>query len=349
MPRVAQLPTRRHSRVGVQQHAALVQPKHFLIRYISPVPRPPSIATPAFTPLSSAQRRLPASRTVLPYLPPDGDYVRLPVGPGALHAMRYGHGGPAVLLLHGFTTSAPLWVRVAPILLSRGCQVIVPDLLGFGESDRPIGGPYTVSSQARYLDRALALLRVSQVVAVGQDLGCVVLMRLAALRPERISALILASPTPADAAGGPEIDAVRGQTGPALLEISSRPLGVVDLLGPVLRSAVSDPGSMPDKLVARYSAPYTGSQGARHLLDLARAVGEEEDVVPVDPSELSILRVTGEDDPMVAPASASMIRLPGSRRLLPMERPEPLAALIMERVEATTDSLVSLELRGDLD
>lgn len=313
------------------------------------MPRPPYIATPGFSSNTAVQRRLPASRAVLPYLSPDGDYVRLPVGPGALHAMRYGHGGPAVLLLHGFTTSAPLWQRVAPILLSRGCQVIVPDMLGFGESDRPIGGPYTVSAQARYLDRALALLRVSRVVAVGQDLGCVVLKRLAALRPERISALILASPTPSDIAVGPEIDAVRGQTGPALLEISSRPLGVVDLLGPVLRAAVSDSSSMPGTLVARFSAPYTGSQGARHLLDLARAVGEEEDLVPLTRSELSTLRVTGEDDPMVAPPSASMIRLPGAKRLLPVERAEPLAALIMERVEATNESSVSLEVRGGLD
>ena len=254
-----------------------------------------------------------------------------------------------MLLVHGFTTSTPLWYRVAPILLARGCQVIVPDLLGFGESDRPVGGPYTVAAQARYLERALALLRISQVVAVGQDLGCVVLRQLAQQRPERISALILASPTPLDAAGGPEIDAVRGQTGPALLEISSRPLGVVDLLGPVLRSAVSDSASMPDKLVARFSAPYTGSQGARHLLDLARAVGEDEDTATGGRSEMSTLRVTGEDDPMVAASSASMIRLPGAMRLLPLERPEPLAALIMERVAATTESPVSLEVRGELD
>lgn len=317
--------------------------------YIVPVPpRPPVIATPPFSPVIPAQRRLPASRSVLPYVPPDADYVRLPVGPGALHALRYGHGGPAVLLVHGFTTSAPLWRRVAPTLLANGCQVIVPDLLGFGESDRPVGGPFTVSAQARYLDRALALLRVSQVFAVGQDLGCVVLRRLQMMRPERIRAMVLCSPTPADVAGGPEIDAVREQTGPALLEISSRPLGVVDLLGPVLRGAVTERESMPDALVARFSAPYTGSQGARHLLDLARAVGEEEDAAPLAASDIGTLRVTGEDDPMVAPPSASMIRLPGAMRLLPVERPGPLAALIMERVERT-DSPVSLEERGDRD
>jgi pimeloyl-ACP methyl ester carboxylesterase len=307
------------------------------------VSRPPIIATPILSQGTSAHRRLPLTRSVLPYVPPDGDYVRLPVGPGALHALRYGHGGPAVLLVHGFTTSAPVWQRVAPTLLANGCQVIVPDLLGFGESDRPIGGPYTVSAQARYLDRALALLRISRVIAVGQDLGCVVLRRLAQIRPERIAGMVLCSPTPADLAGGPEIEAVRGQTGPALLEISSRPLGVVDLLGPVLRGAVTEAESMPDKLVARFSAPYTGSQGARHLLDLARAVAEEEDAIPLPASDFTLLRVTGEDDPMVAPSSAPVIRLPGAMRLLPVERPGPLAALIMERVESTYNSPVSLE------
>lgn len=288
-------------------------------------------------------------RSVLSVAPPDADYVRLPVGPGALHAMRYGHGGPAVLLVHGFTTSAPLWHRVAPILLANGCQVIVPDLLGFGESDRPVGGPYTVSAQARYLDRALALLRISRVVAVGQDLGCVVLRRLAAIRPERIDAMLLCSPTPSDDAEGPEIDAVRSQTGPALLEISSRPLGVVDLLGPVLRAAVAEPESMPDRLIARFSAPYTGSQGARHLLDLARAVAEEEDAPAMSSSDSGVLRVTGANDPMSVPASVSMIRLPDALRLLPVERPAPLAALIMERVHATREAPVSLEVRGDSD
>lgn len=274
--------------------------------------------------------------------------MRLPVGPGALHALRYGHGGPSILLVHGFSTSAPLWQRLAPMLLAGGCQVIVPDLLGFGESDRPVGGPYTVSAQARYLDRALALLRVHSVVAVGQDLGCVVVRRLTAIRPERVSASILCSPTPNDKAGGPEIDAVRGQTGPALLEISSRPLGVVDLLGPALRAGVLDAASMPDRLVARFSAPYTGSQGARHLLDLARAVGEEEEESVGRVSESRTLRVFGENDPMVAPATGAVIRLPGAMRLLAMEQPEALAALILERAQAVRSSTDALEDRPEM-
>jgi pimeloyl-ACP methyl ester carboxylesterase len=311
--------------------------------------RPPVILTPAFTQVSPVQRRLPATRSVLPYVAPDADYVRLPVGPGALHALRYGHGGPAVLLVHGFTTSAPLWHHVAALLVAEGCQVIVPDLLGFGESDRPVGGPYTVSAQARYLDRALALLRISRVVAVGQDLGGVVSSRLAEVRPERVSAVLLCSPASGDSLDGPEIEAVRGQTGPALLEISSRPLGVVDLIGPALRDAVVEPEHMPDRMVARFSAPYTGSQGARHLLDLARGVAEDTELVGATPSEVYTVRVTGERDPVVAAAQTPLIRFPGAKRLLPLERPAQLAALILERVAASPDWPAALEERGNLE
>ncbi len=311
--------------------------------YIPLVPRPPVLSAPTLSPAPAVRRRLPSSRLVLPHVPLDADELRLPVGPGALHVMRYGHGGPAVLLLHGFTTSAPLWRQVAPMLLARGCQVIVPDLLGFGESDRPVGGPYTVSAQARYIDRALALLRIDRVLAVGHDLGGVVVRRLAEFRPERIAAVLLCSPTPGDQTAGPEIEAVRGQAGSALLEISSRPLGVVELLGPVLRAALSDPAAMSDRIVARFSAPYTGSQGARHLLDLARAVAEDEDAPTLPASDPGTLRVTGEDDPMVATAGTPLVRVPDARRLLPLEQPGALSALIMERVHSIRESPVSLE------
>jgi pimeloyl-ACP methyl ester carboxylesterase len=311
------------------------------------VPRPPAIVTPAFTTASAVQRRLPATRAVLPYVPADADSVRLPVGPGALHALRYGHGGPTVLLIHGFTTSTPLWLSVAPLLLAQGCQVLVPDLLGFGESDRPVGGPYNIGAQARYLDRALALLRVHAVVAVGQDVGGLVAARLAAIRPERVSAIVQCSPPPDGGAGGPEIDGVQDQTGPALLDISSRPLGVVDLLRPVLRSAVSDVATMPDRLIARFSAPYTGGQGARHLLDLARSVTEDSTEAPVQlRSDVTPFRVTGEDDPLVATPAAPRVRLQGATRLLPLEQPAALAELILERVVVSIESLGTLEKRA---
>ncbi len=45
--------------------------------------------------------------------------------------------GPAVLLLHGMPSWGFLWRKAIPPLLDAGNRVIVPDLIGFGRSDKP--------------------------------------------------------------------------------------------------------------------------------------------------------------------------------------------------------------------
>src|SRR3982075_3880251 len=47
-----------------------------------------------------------------------------------------GSGRP-VVLLHGFPDSARLWRNQVPALAGAGFQVIVPDLRGYGRSDKP--------------------------------------------------------------------------------------------------------------------------------------------------------------------------------------------------------------------
>jgi pimeloyl-ACP methyl ester carboxylesterase len=214
------------------------------------------------------------------------------------------------------------------VLVTAGAQVLAPDLMGFGESDRPAGAPYTLRAQARHLDRALALLRIPSVIAVGQDIGAVVVQRLAALRPDRVSQLVLLSPPGPDAV--PEVELVRAETGPALLEISSRHLGIVDLIGPALREAVSDPSLITPARIARYAAPYAGREGARHLLDLARAVTEPEAAETILPATRPRTVITGRDDVVQdVAADAASYRIPGARRLLAEETPDALAAALL--------------------
>jgi pimeloyl-ACP methyl ester carboxylesterase len=52
------------------------------------------------------------------------------------HVVDEGNG-PAVLLLHGFLDSSHLWRHQIPALTSVGFRAIVPDLRGFGNSDKP--------------------------------------------------------------------------------------------------------------------------------------------------------------------------------------------------------------------
>src|SRR6185503_9183477 len=85
----------------------------------------------------------------------DADLLRVPVGPGSLHVERYGHGGQAVLLVHGFGTCSFVWRNIAPAIAQASLTAFAVDLFGHGESDRPFDADYGIAAQAEYLDRAL--------------------------------------------------------------------------------------------------------------------------------------------------------------------------------------------------
>lgn len=68
--------------------------------------------------------------------------------------------GPAdahpVVLLHGEPTWGYLWRHVLPPLLEAGHRVVVPDLVGFGRSDKQPRGWYSYPRLAATLDQHLA-------------------------------------------------------------------------------------------------------------------------------------------------------------------------------------------------
>ncbi len=204
------------------------------------------------------------------------EHLRIPVGVGSLHVERVGRAGPAVVLLHGFGSCSFLWRAVAPRLADAGCTALAIDLLGHGESDRPVDVPYGLGAQAEYLERALTALRLGPVTVVGQDMGALVGLLLAAERPERITRLALLEPLEPDDLPGPAIRALQRTS--ALSALTANTLfGARPLLEPLLRDAVTHPAHMPDRLVARYLAPFVGDSGAAELLQRASAVTMSED------------------------------------------------------------------------
>jgi pimeloyl-ACP methyl ester carboxylesterase len=62
--------------------------------------------------------------------------VRVETGEVGIEYQVTGTGRP-VILLHGFPDSGRLWRNQVPALADAGFQVIVPDLRGYGRSDKP--------------------------------------------------------------------------------------------------------------------------------------------------------------------------------------------------------------------
>jgi pimeloyl-ACP methyl ester carboxylesterase len=109
---------------------------------------------------------------------------------------RFGQG-PPVLLLHGWPGERGDWREVAPRL--DGLDVIVPDLRGFGASDRHPADPataYSAAAQARSVLGLIEELGLTGLVIAGYDIGSRIAQAVAAGRPGRLRGLVVAPPLP---------------------------------------------------------------------------------------------------------------------------------------------------------
>ena len=122
-------------------------------------------------------------------MPPFADAEPVTVD-GTEIAVRRAGAGTAVLLIHGIPTSSRIWDGVGADL-SSDLQVAAPDMLGYGESAKPLDRDVSMAAQARLVPPLLDALGLDQVVLVGHDLGGAVAQRVAVEVPERVRGLVL--------------------------------------------------------------------------------------------------------------------------------------------------------------
>ncbi|MEP7090047.1 MAG: alpha/beta hydrolase [Nocardioidaceae bacterium] len=103
--------------------------------------------------------------------------------------------GPPVLLLHGYPQTHLIWRHVAPALLAAGHTVVLTDLRGYGDSDKPAPDPEDLaySKRAMARDQLLVMrqLGFERFALVGHDRGARVAHRLALDTPEAVTRLAL--------------------------------------------------------------------------------------------------------------------------------------------------------------
>lgn len=116
------------------------------------------------------------------------------LGPHDVH-VRHGGEGPALLFLHGFGGDGAVGWRKQVASHVQSHEVIVPDLLWFGQSDS-VAEP-RLEAQGAAMLALLDHLGVDEVAVVGESYGGFVALELARIAPERVEALVLVD-SPAD-------------------------------------------------------------------------------------------------------------------------------------------------------
>lgn len=110
---------------------------------------------------------------------------------------------PPVLLAHGEPTWGYLYRKMIPPLLEAGLRVVVPDLIGFGRSDKPAEREdYTYANHVEWTGAFLDATGLSDAVLFGQDWGGLIFLVHVGRQPERFAAVVAANTALSD----PDID-----------------------------------------------------------------------------------------------------------------------------------------------
>jgi pimeloyl-ACP methyl ester carboxylesterase len=277
-----------------------------------------------------------------------------PVDGFSLAYDRYGQG-PPVVLLHGWPGMRTDYRALVPLL--DGFDVVVPDLRGFGESDKHVADPaehYSAAAQARSVAGLLEEIGLDAAIVAGYDVGSRVAQALARERPTLVRALVLAPPLPGIGQ--------RILTPDAMREFWYQPFHRLDLAERLIdgdRHAVRSylrhfwdhwggpgftlPAEELDALVEHYAAPgafvasinwyRAGSGGV--AMSLAEQVPAPRDRIP-HPTRV----LWPEHDPLFPRewgdrldeffADATITDMPGTGHFSPLEAPEAFAAAIRE-------------------
>jgi pimeloyl-ACP methyl ester carboxylesterase/uncharacterized protein YciI len=273
-----------------------------------------------------------------------------------MHHVRRGRGLP-LLLLHGWPGTWRDWARVLPLL--EGCDAIVPDLRGFGDTVSPALPPETGHTPAVLADdliRLLDRLQIERVTIAAHDIGATIAQHLARSMPDRVSALVLGNPA------YPGIGARRFEPS-AQKELwyqRFHDLPLAECLLDGKRDAVAAyldyfhdhwagrPGLLQaeerGKLLDVYARPGAFTASIQYYRARTRVRLAEVNAPQLGPITTPTTVLWGEADPVFPPTWADrlseffprsrLVQLPGVGHFVPLEAPEAFAQAIRQSLES---------------
>lgn len=103
-------------------------------------------------------------------------------------------GGPPVILWHGFLSTGYAWRTVATALAEAGLSVLVPDMRGYGDSDKPKGNEgydaRALAEECRALCAQIGFGGGKPLILAAHDMGALPALIWAADRPEEVAGLL---------------------------------------------------------------------------------------------------------------------------------------------------------------
>lgn len=262
------------------------------------------------------------------------EYQRLDTSGGQIAYADLGEG-PPVLLLHGFPTSSYLWRREAWLLAQR-MRVIVPDLLGYGRSERQEDADLSEQAQAGYVRQLLTHLGIEELAVVGHDIGGGVAQMLALGDGSLVRAMVLVDSVCFDAWPIEGVKMLQAAT-----PEQETPEFVESIVRLTFDLGVSRRGRIDATTLRAYLEPWVEEPKA--FFRAARAItgrglaGREQELGSMD---IPVFVIWGEDDPFLDSSlgerlgetipGTTVALLPGCSHFVNEDAPQTIGPLIYE-------------------
>jgi pimeloyl-ACP methyl ester carboxylesterase len=290
-----------------------------------------------------------------PFLLVRGEFARQRVAAGlsrasvevAGHRWAYAYrdadvaDAPTVVMLHGFTGSKENWYPLAAQLAGR-YRLLIPDLPGWGESERKPGNVYGFSQQAAHVDAFIRALSPDKpVVVLGHSMGGGVAALVAARYPhavERVGLLDAAGVRFKDNAFG--LDVLAGKN-PFGVEDDASLQRYIDIVFHDARAKPWLPWPASTALIRKRRADAAFEQGV-----LDRIGRSEESLLPGEEAtniRQPALLLWCKQDAVIDASALELYaqRIPQARKVLLdgcghmslMERPSQVADAVVELVQ----------------
>ena len=200
--------------------------------------------------------------------------------------------GPAVLLVHGLGGTSNFYQPQVAALAER-FTVIRPDLHGAGRS--PAAGEVSVDGHADDLAAVLDGLGVESARVAGHSMGTLVVRRLAARHPGKVSHLALLGAVNPPPEAGQQAQRDRAAT--------VRENGQIAVADAVMTNATSEATRRDDPAAAALVRELVLRQDPEGYARNCLALAGTPDPGPVDPA-LPLLLLTGDEDKVGPPAAS---------------------------------------------
>lgn len=256
---------------------------------------------------------------------------------GSMAYLRRGQGLP-VVLLHGIPSSSYVWRDVIDPL-SEHFDVIAPDLLGYGDSDKRVDANLSVAAQARYVVAFMEALQVREAAIIGHDLGGGIAQLIATDEPARVARLILIDSIADNNWPIPDIARLKE---PAWDQIMTG-LDLREGFRKGLEAGMTTSGAVTDELVAEWTRPFADLDGRRAYLRAARALNNRDLVSRrrhIEEITTPTLILWGAQDRFLEPRWAEFLheRIPHAAvqiidpggHFLPLDRPDAVVEALLQ-------------------